>query len=74
MDKDVHREECLSECTNNNEISFVHIESKSIVCHPARNITEGGTLLCKNNLCLLSFVVTNMYIWMSSAYFIQMMV
>jgi len=45
MIKDGRREEmnkfaALSGCTYNNEICFVCIEIKSIVCHPARYITE----------------------------------
>ena len=42
---DDHMEEmskfaALSGCTNNNEIYFVDIEPKSIVCHPARDIIQ----------------------------------
>ena len=42
---DVRREEtskfaALFGCTNTNEICFLGIEPKSIVCHPARDITE----------------------------------
>jgi len=48
MTKDVRREEicklaALSECTYNIKIYFVGIKSKSVVCHPARNITETVT-------------------------------
>jgi len=40
----------LSECTNNDEICFVLIESKFIVCHPAKYITEIVTKLFKENI------------------------
>jgi len=48
MTKDVRREEMskfavLSGCNYNDEISFVGIEPKFIVCHPARDITETVT-------------------------------
>ena len=48
MIKDGRQEEtckfaALSGCTYNNEICFVCIEPKSIVCHPARDITETVT-------------------------------
>ena len=40
MDKDVHM---LAECTNYNELSFVRIELKSIVCHPYIDFTATVT-------------------------------
>ena len=53
--KDVHREEmskfaALSRCTYNNEICFVGIEPKFIVCHPARGITATVTKLFKGKI------------------------
>ena len=55
MTKDVHKEEmskidALTGCTYNDEICFVGIEPKFIVCHPARNITETLTKLFKGNI------------------------
>ena len=43
----------LSGCTYNDEICFVDIESKFIVCHPARDVTETVTKLFKGkiNVC-----------------------
>ena len=48
MIKDGRREEtseltALSGCTYNDDICFVGIEPKSIVCHLARDITETVT-------------------------------
>ena len=48
MIKDGRREEmskfsALSGCTYNDEIWFVRIDPKSIVCHPARDISETVT-------------------------------
>ena len=65
MIKDGRREEtskfaALSGCTNNNEICFVSIEPKSIVCHPARDITETELPV--------SAVYKDMYTWMPSAF------
>ena len=52
MTKDVRTEEMskfpeLYGCTYNDEIRFVVIEPKFIVCHPARDITETVTKLFK---------------------------
>ena len=51
MTKDVRREEinkvpALSACAYNDEICFVDIEPKFIVCHPARDITKTITYRC----------------------------
>ena len=56
MTKDVRREEmskvdALFRCDNNNEICFVGIEPKFIVCHPARYITETVPNLLRKDLC-----------------------
>ena len=71
MTEDVRREEtskfaALSECTFNNEIGFIRIEPKSIVCHPARDITETVTQLFEGRS--VSAVDKDVYTWMSSAY------
>jgi len=55
MTKDVRREEMskfvsLSGCTYKDEINFVGIKSKFIVCHPARDITETVTRLLKGTI------------------------
>jgi len=55
MTKDVRREEinkvpALSACAYNDEICFVDIEPKFIVCHPARDITETATKLFKGKI------------------------
>ena len=55
MTKDVRREEtntfaALSGCTYNDEICFVGIEPKFIVCHPARDIAETVTKLFKGKI------------------------
>jgi len=55
MTKDIRREEmstfaALSGCTYNDEICFVGIELKFIVCHPARDITETVTKLFKGKI------------------------
>jgi len=38
--KETNKFAALSGCINDNQICFVCIEDKSIVCHPARDITE----------------------------------
>ena len=55
MIKDVSREEiskfaALCGCTYNDDICFVGIESKFIVCHPVRDIIETVTKLFKGNI------------------------
>jgi len=40
----------LSGCTYNDEICFVGIEPKFIVCHPARDNTETVTTLFKGKI------------------------
>jgi len=58
MTKDVRREEisrfaALPGCKYNDEICFVDIEPKFIVCHPARYITETVTKLFKGKIIVL---------------------
>jgi len=55
MIKDVRREEtnkfaALSGYTYNDEICFVGIESKFVICYPVRDITETVTKLFKGNI------------------------
>ena len=71
MSKDIRREETtnfasLSGCNYNNEICFVRIDPKSIVCHPARDTTETVTKLFKGKLSVC--VDKDMYTWVSSAH------
>ena len=72
MIKDGHREEtikfaALYRFTYNNEICFVHIEPKSIVSHPARDITDTVTQLFsppsfqifRTNTAILTNIINN---------------
>ena len=57
MIKDVRIEETstfavLSGCTYNDEMCLVGNDSKSIVCYPARDITEAVIKLFKGKICV----------------------
>jgi len=70
MITDVRREEmskfaALSGCTIKNKICFLCIEPKSIVCHPARDITQSRSCVRERSA---SVVDKDMYIRVSSAY------
>ena len=47
----------LSGCTYNDEIYFVGIEPKFIVCHPARDITKRVTKLCNRKISVYLGVI-----------------
>ena len=58
MTKDIRMEEtskfaALPGCTYNDEVCFIGVEPKYVVCHPARYITETATKLFKgkNRVC-----------------------